>query len=452
MKKIFTVSVVGVSICKTNHHGDTEDTKVAQRSQLEIVCGYQLRRSEIEVDLGFRPKGDHMQVIRWFCLFILLAIVPIVPAAEVDAQQEVSDPTRLVLEVTFYPGQKPAYETVPGPGSKPSGAWFGWFGRIASWQPPAGAQPIEAVRVISRVEGDAVRVTVSTLSGNKALENEQRVGTYLIRETEKIIIDDLKRFGIEPFQVKLVRVNPTMLPVPPVILKGVESVVVINSMPKETTLPSYRIILRNQSNKNIVGLGVDLVADGKVQLTSKPRGIDGQPLIPAGKEYWLTVAAPNRAQPTTGGYELTSPSNQQILIKASVFDDGTYEGDAETAAVVRGYQAGEKMVLPRLIPLLEAALSSSNGNLTEALKNFEVQVSSVGTDADPQTVKTLTAEFPRTGAIKETMEFTATTIKSNLLKEIHLLQNEEAQSLNADLYRTWLTKTKERYEKWLARL
>jgi len=388
---------------------------------------------------------------------MLLTTGVTVPAAKVCAQQDVPGPTRLALEVTYYQGRKPAYETVPGPEAKPSGAWFGMFGRVASWQPPAGAEPIEAVRVISRVEGDAVRVIVSTLSGTKALENEQRVGTYLIRETEKISIDDLKQFGIEPFQIKLVRVNPNVPPVPPVILKGVESVVVLNSMAKETTLPSYRIILRNQSDKNIVGLGVDVVAGGRVQITSKPRGIDGQSLIPAGKEYWLTVAAPNRAQPTPGGYVPTSPSDQQILIKGAVFDDGTYEGDAETALVVRGYQAGEKMVLPRLIPLLESALNSSNADLTEALRNFESQVSSVATDADPQIVRTLTSEFPqasdrRSSEIKETMEFTATTIKTTLLKEIHMLQNEEARSLNADLYRTWLTKTKERYEKWLSRL
>jgi hypothetical protein len=195
-----------------------------------------------------------MHVIRWFSLFILFTIGLTVPVANVCAQQDVPGPTRLALEVTYYQGRKPAYETVPGPDSKPSGAWFGLFGRIASWQPPAGAEPIEAVRVISRVEGDAVRVIVSTLSGSKALENEQRVGTYLIRETEKISIDDLKQFGIEPFQIKLVRVNPNIPPVPPVILKGVESVVVINSMAKETTLPSYSDILRSQSNKNIVGL------------------------------------------------------------------------------------------------------------------------------------------------------------------------------------------------------
>jgi hypothetical protein len=398
-----------------------------------------------------------MQAIRWFSLLIVFTIALTVPTARIYAQQNVPAPTRLALEVTFYPGRKPAYETVPGPDAKPSGAWFGLFARIASWEAPVGTtQPIEAVRVISRVEGDAVRVTVSTLSGSKALENEQPVGTYLIRETEKISIDDLKRFGIEPFQIKLIRVNSNVPPVPPVILRGVESVVVINSMPKETTLPSYRIILRNQSNKNIIGLGVDVVAQGRVQLSSLPRSIDGQPLIPAGKEYWLTVAAPSRAQQTPDGYVPTSPSDQQIIIKGAVFEDGTFEGDVETAVAVRGYQAGEKMVLPRLIPLLERALNSSNADLTEALKTLESQVSSVGSDADPQIVQTLASEFPQAGdarrQIKGTMEVTATRIKSTLLNEIHTLENQAAQSLSADLYRTWLTKTRERYEKWLSRL
>jgi hypothetical protein len=140
-----------------------------------------------------------------------------------------------------------------------------------------------------------------------------------------------------------------------------------------------------------------------------------------------------------------------------VFDDGTFEGDAEIAAAVRGYRAGEKLVLPRLIPLLDGALSFTDTNLIEALKKLEAQVSSVVTDADPKIVQTLSSEFPqdgsrRSGEIKATMEVTSTTIKSNLLKEIHVLQNERAESLNVDLYRAWLTKTRERYEKWLARL
>jgi len=406
---------------------------------------------------GLSNQGGHMQVVRFFGLFILFTIGLTVPATAGFAQQDVSPPTRLALEVTFYPGRKPAFQTVPGSDSKPTGSWYALFARVASWQLPTGAQKIEAVRVISRVEGDAVSVIVSTLSGSKALENEQPVGTYLIRETEKISINDLKRFGIEPFRIKLVRVNPNIPSVPPVILKDVESIVVINSMAKETTLPSYRINLLNQSNKNIVGLGVEVMVGGKVQLSSKPRGIDGQSLIPAGNDYWLSVSAPTRAQRTADGYTPTSPTDQQIQIKAAVFDDGTYEGDAESAIAIRGFRAGEKMVLARLIPLLESALNFSNADLNEALKNLESQVSSVDSDADPQIVQSLTSEFPpasdaRRKEIKIMVGVSATTLKSNLLKEIQTLGNEGAQSLNADLYRTWLTKTRERYEKWLSRL
>ena len=399
-----------------------------------------------------------MQITRPFTLFTLIAVGLAVSATNVFAQQEPSAPTRLALEVTYYPGRNPAYNTVPGPDSKPSGSWFGMFAHTASWKAPAGATEVrEAVRVVSRVEGDAVRVTVSILSGTKAFENEQQVGTHLIRETEKISIDELKFFGIEPFQIKLVRVNPNIAPVPPVILKGIESLLVINAMAKETTLPSFRIILRNQSNKNIVGLGVEVVAGGRPQRISKPRGIDGQSLIPAGKEYWLTVAAPNRAEATPGGFAPTTPSDQQIEIKAAVFDDGTYEGDAAMAATVRGHRAGEKMELIKLVPLLENALNSPNADPTEELRKLEAQVSSTGSDAEPQMVQGLSAEFPKADGsiserIKGTIEASATMLKSNLLKEIHTLQNEKLQSLNADAYRTWLTKTKERHERWLARL
>jgi len=141
-----------------------------------------------------------MQRTRPISLLILFTIGLALSASNAFAQPSPSTPTRLALEVTFYPGRKPAYETVPGPDSKPSGAWFGLFAHIASWQAPAGAAQVEAVRVVSRVEGNAVRVTVSTLSGSKALENEQQVGTYLIQETDKISIEELREFGIEPLK------------------------------------------------------------------------------------------------------------------------------------------------------------------------------------------------------------------------------------------------------------
>src|SRR3954463_15265397 len=97
-----------------------------------------------------------------------LILFSMVPTLNTLAQDGAFAPTMLTLEVTYYPGRKPAYETVPGPNAKPGGAWFGMFAQIKSWQVPAGAPLVEAVRVVSRVEADGVRVTVSTLSGRKA--------------------------------------------------------------------------------------------------------------------------------------------------------------------------------------------------------------------------------------------------------------------------------------------
>jgi hypothetical protein len=397
-----------------------------------------------------------MPILRLLSLFIVLLICLAGAPATFFAQQSTPAPTRLALEVTFYPGRKPAFETVPGPDAKPNGAWFGMFSRIASWRAPAGAPRIEAVRVVSKVEGDAVRVIVSTLSG-RALENEQQVATYLIRENEKITADELRDFGIEPFAIKLVRVTPNIALVPPVILKGVNSLLVVNAVGNDSTLPSYRLTLLNQSSKNVVSVTIDVVAGEKPLITATRRGIDGGHLIAAGTSQDLTVLAPSRAQGVPDAYSPASPPNQQIQIKAVVFDDGTYEGDAEAAAAVKGFRAGEKMELPRLIRLLEEALNASDGDVNQRLSNLESQVSSLSSDAEPGTIQSLAAEFPQLGAkavpmIKGTMEIAATTIKSDLLKEIHRMRAAEPRQLDANAYQSWLTGKKERYVKWLSRL
>lgn len=416
-----------------------------------------------------------MPPLRLFSFLSLLLICAPSSAVAVSAQQNPA-PTRLALEVTYFPGRKPAYQPVPGPDAKLGGARYGMFGHVGPPQPRADVEPVEAVRILSRVEGDAVRVIVSTLSGRKALEKEQQVGTYLLCETEKMNVEDLRQFGIEPFGIRLIRVTPNIAPVPPVVLKGVESLVVVSAVANESTLPSYTIKLLNQSNKNVIAVGVDVVAAGRIAITARPQGTEGQPLIAAGKSHALTVRAPSRADGTADGYAPTTPSKQQIEIKAAVFDDGTYEGDARTAAAVKGYRAGDKMELSRMIALLENAINSSETDVTAAVRNLAAQVSSVSSDAEPGLVQSLLSEFPQfdkaaagnmsgdtrgdasiSEEIKRSIEFSAETLNSNLLKEIQKLQaggspSNGAPALAAHAYRAWLVSTKAHYEQWLARL
>lgn len=388
-------------------------------------------------------------------IFTTLLMIFSLGLPEALIAQQTPPPTRLALEVTFYPGRKPAYQNVPV--GKAQGAWYGLFGRIGSWRPPAEAPVTKAVRIVPSVEGDAVRVVVSLLSGAKSLENEEQVASYLIRENEKISTEELKQFGIEPFGIKLIRVAPTLLPAPTVILRGVTSIVVLNAVSVDATLPSYKITLFNQSSKNIVALTVDVVTGDKTETTSSPREPFGQPLILAGKNYELRELAPTRARETPGGFEPTTLSNSQVLIKAAVFDDGTYEGDPESAAMIRAFRAGEKMELPRLVTALDKALNSEVTDVSEALRSLEAEVSLVSSDADTDLVQGLASEFPQLGKpaperIKHAMEVSSTMTKANLLKELRTMETEASPTLNPNSYREWLSGKKEKYAQWLARL
>jgi hypothetical protein len=230
---------------------------------------------------------------------------------------------------------------------------------------------------------------------------------------------------------------------------------VINAVANDATLPTYKISMKNTSTRNILGIGLDVVTGDQIQISARPQGSEGEPLIASGAVHDLTVRAPVRAVTTPGGDTPTTPPNQQIQIKALIFADGTYEGDADTAAAIRGCRAGEKMELLRLLPVLEKGLTSSNSDVSEGLRNLEAQVSSLSSDAEPSLIRDVTAEFPklqRPIEIKEAIEFTATTIKSNLLKDIHRLQTEGSQRADGTAYRAWLQSSKQRYENWLSKL
>ena len=130
-----------------------------------------------------------MRILRSLSFAVLFILVCFLVSPKVlVAQESAPTPTRLALEVTYYPGRKPTYQPVQVADSQTQGTWYALFGHIASWRPIAGAPVIRAVRLLPRIEGDAVRVIVSTMWGEKALNNEQRVASYLIRENEKIEI------------------------------------------------------------------------------------------------------------------------------------------------------------------------------------------------------------------------------------------------------------------------
>jgi hypothetical protein len=148
-------------------------------------------------------------------------------------------------------------------------------------------------------------------------------------------------------------------------------------------------------------------------------------------------------------------SNQSILIKAALFDDGTYEGDVLEAAQMSAYRTGEKIVIPRLIAELNKALTAKDTEVSESIRALEAALASVSNEIDRDQMQALLSRFPRLGKLAaEQMSVPVNAslagTKAGLIKQLRLLESESPDDANA--YRNWLLAEKALYEQWLARL
>src|SRR5688572_14549326 len=354
---------------------------------------------------------------------LLLAVCTFVPAGQGFAQETASQPTRLALEVNYFPGRPPGYQAVQ---RRAEGSWV-WYSRFARVDAPnAPRNATFAVHLHSYLEQDTVRVVVSLLSGEKGPENKRQIAEYVLRETEKITVEELRQFGIQPFEIKLIRLAPTLGPVPSVVFKEIQSLLLVKAIANDSTLPSFQISLRNQSDKDVMALAVNVTRSADREMTSMPRGVEGSPLIEAGRVKELQIAAPLRGRETIGGYEPFTSANQRIEITTVIFADGTFEGDPSGAASIKSIHASEKAELLRLIPLLEHAMSSTE-DVTDALKNLEHNVRFPGNDTrnatDRNASNSSKTELPEPGTKQADVETFFPPIRADLLKEIRLLQS-----------------------------
>ena len=282
------------------------------------------------------------------------------------------------------------------------------------------------------------------------------VATYLVRENEKITTRALTKFGVEPFEIKVTRVSPVSTALPQVVNKT-ESVAVINIEANNSTLPSYKLQLRNLSNKNIIGLGINMIVNNRPRRIGMPRGQEGRPLIEAGSVYNHNILGVLNAQTTSDGYVPDAPLKQEIIITTAVFDDGSYEGDAQTAATVRAFQIGDKIQVRKIIPLMQDALNETGADVSQAIEKFKIRLASLSNEVDAGVISELQQAFPNLNQeakanLKTSLEASLSGVKFDLLRSLQQFEKANSQSLNASIFQAWMSKTKEKYENWLSRL
>lgn len=383
----------------------------------------------------------------------LLALTGVTSTAQEKAQVR-RTPTGLALEISFRKDAAPAYNEIIR--EKMIGGWFGRFDRIPNWQLPDGQLPVRAVNILSRLEGDAVTVTVSVLRGVKFHDEETSVGTYNLRENESFSVEKLEQFGVEPFRLKVVRIIPAVSS-QPIVSSRAKSLEVVGIEPVNATLPTYKLTLHNLSDKNITAFEINIVDGSKVVVSSWPYGPDGLPLIKAGDFYETREPLLTRAQRTAAGYRPSVPDSQQTVISCVVFEDGSYEGDAEPAAEFRAIALGRKLALARLLEVF-ATLNRTvppAQELSAKVNWFRGRVLAISEVADRNTLAGLEKEFPNVdlktqGELKESLEAHIHFVKKDLLDDLD--GSAKTPSFDLSRFREWLNKTEERYRSWLSRL
>lgn len=381
--------------------------------------------------------------------FLAVTLFCLLPGA-LSAQpvQDRPTATNLALEIVYLKGTPPAYLPVPYPYNPKGGAWYARFGKIDGWKVPSGQVPVGAVRLVPSLAGEVVTIKVFVMRG-VYLDTEDIVDTYTARENEQISIEGLKSFGVHPFEIKVVRAGPLVANMP-AIVNGTKSIEVVAIEPETSTLPSYKLTLHNLSEKNISALKISYLEGVKTVAGGMPQGSEGEPLISAGGFYELSAPIVPRAEHASGGFAPLVPAAPGISIAAVIFEDGTYEGEAASAAMYRAFVCGRKIELQRIVPLLESALAETDS--PNAPDKLRARLAALPSALDENDLDPLVQTFPTMTkpSLKRSAEVALHGVRKDLLDLLTAYQGDKGAG--AAGFRIWLTVVKDRYTRWLSQL
>ncbi len=367
------------------------------------------------------------------------------------AQQASPVPSSFVLEVRFYPPQAPAYQTVS---VRRGGAWYARFGHVPEWRQPPDVPAVTAVNILSELAEDAVRVWVSVFLGPTHAQ-EKAVKSYILREGEKVIVSELAQVGVEPFEIKLVKLAPIVGNAPTFVSKA-RSIELVVMEANISTLPSYKVVVRNISAKTVSALRMQTIVGGRPQISSMPQGKEGLAIIVPGATYELDARLATRTTPTPDGYSPVILPNQVIEISTAVFDDASFEGDSEGAIVFAAYRKGRKIMLGRVLDLLQKSLTTNDSATATSADWLKSEVAALKLEADSAAAEEVQNKFAVVpgfdlNRLQTVIEASMKGVKDQVLSDITQFQLRNRRADQNGIH-DWLTASRERYEAWLARL
>jgi hypothetical protein len=296
------------------------------------------------------------------------------------------------------------------------------------------------------MEGEAVTVRVAVLYGSDA---GTVLGAYPIRENETLVIEELRKFGIEPFKITLTRIAP-IVPAAPELRNNTKAVDIVGVQPGGMSLPSYQLTLRNVSAKNISALMISVTMDGSNDGGAFLEGDDGKPLIQPGALYVADRLLVTKPENRAGNFSPATPMSVVIVVSSLTFEDGQYEGNPGSAQLYQAKVLGRKTFIRAFLKFADQQLKDADNERTEAFLAFKENLLKLEFDFDENDVKTAIALIPHKSDPKFLADGTIRFLRRQVVGDI-----DELLALPSDKrpnLKQWLPLVRNRYAEWLARL
>lgn len=369
--------------------------------------------------------------------------------ASAQSIKEKPAPTGLTLEMTFLKDRPPAYMTIPELAATARNYLFGAYNLTPNFQTSAERLPVQAVKLISYLENGAVKIKVKVFTGRKSFEKEEDVAEYSMREGERISVKELANFGVEPFEIAVVRVAPSVSALPAIENKTT-SLQVTAIEPNFSTLPSYKISLLNASNKAVSALTCETVENGRNRLSGIWQNKYGEYLIEPGATLVREMSIPLEYKKSVEGEIPKSASQQTFVISSVIFADGSYEGNASRAAQFHAWTLGRKTQVKQIIALLE---SFENNSSAFNFSKFVEQSAKLETKISESEFGKFLKQFPSlTENEKAFLRDGVEGLSDDVKTEFTTGTQKRLKELEPNAARIYLKALKEKYQNWLALL
>ena len=253
---------------------------------------------------------------------------------------------------------------------------------------PKLAADLTAVDVWADGEGDSIRVRLSIIYNDLSNQEwwkdkkETVLGSFLVSQGEPVRVSELARFGIEPFEMRVVKTTPVVVFQPgegPHIINNTQALQVARV---EKAFEGYSLWLKNASSKNVISYTIRSGNSGIIS-TYETAARNLRPAIAAGAISEEIHLDSSRAE------------KDGIRIQVVVFEDGTYEGDSGPALRYLVAGEGRRIQAPSLVRAIEQTLEVNDENLPKAFEKLEAQLWAIPEAIDKQSaLELLKSRYP----------------------------------------------------------